>query len=781
MKTSNIKKKKLLLVAAVPFLVTTSFALNQPKTQASVAKDALFLEEFVKEHPKATLLTDIQEEPDISIFVQYLKDSGVASLLSSGSHTILAPTDKSISKLPRATRRLIEENKGLMKYIVQQQILPVKLTLADIKKRIAKKSKKHYFQATTLNKTTIEVELPRKKPVFYDSKRIRAIEPEIPISDSILYIVDGFLFPVDIASYMMHGDPKVLEILGISPTVEVMTTPSHPVPSTSPLPPAKGPSNIPTAPPLPPVKGPSNIPTPPPPPPVKGARQPAPQFPSKPLPQVKSLSEILAEYPEGSEFLKLIEVAGLSDLLTGTAPYTIFVPTNEAFKKLPGEFIKTLEDPAEKAALTEFVKTYFVPSSVTTKHVLTSIGPAQPRLSYDDIGGSTLLLGSKGKTLRITLDGKSALAVGNESVASNGVVHSIDNVLLPQNLQTQFASILSLPVSLVTSSQETAVSSKENIIDVLKSKPELSDFLSLLTESGLTAKFEKGGPYTVLAPSNSAMAQLTPESINIIKSHPELLKKFVQDNILSGKYDVADLKKMMASARGTLSGITNENEVQLALVQSKGEMAFKHSKMTTIIESDLVASNGFVDITNMPIVTVDTLSDPLLKKITVLKEQTAPGDIGPESLIAKTESNPEISKFVDLLKLSGLDVTLKLKTSHTVLALKNGIFDSLPIETQKALEDPIIAKRFLEHYIVKGNLTKNEVEVKTKEHGKPFYQTETIGKDLISFAVKKGQLGVFAVGKIVSPVETITATNGVLYIFDNIILSPEDIALIIHP
>ena len=756
MKTSNIKKKKLLLLAAVPFLVTTSFGVKQPETQTSLTKDALLLEEFVKEHPKATLLTDIQEEPDISIFVQYLKDSGVASLLSSGSHTILAPTDKSISKLPRATRRLIEENKGLMKYIVQQQILPAKLTLADIKKRIAKKSKKHYFQATTLNKTTIEVELPRKKPIFYDSKRIRAIEPEIPVSDSILYIVDGFLFPVDIASYIMHGDPKVLEILGISPTspaVEVITTPSHPVPS---------------APPLPPVKEPSHVPR-------------VPQLPSQPLPQVKSLSEILAEYPEGSEFLKLIEVAGLSELLTGTAPHTIFVPTNEAFKKLPGEFIKTLEDPAEKAALTEFVKTYFVPSSVTAKHVLTSIGPAQPRLSYDDLGSSTLLLGSKGKTLRITLDGKSALAVGSESVASNGVVHFIDNVLLPQNLQTQFASILSLPVPSVTSSQETAVSAKENIIDVLKSKPELSDFLSLLTESGLTSKFEKGGPYTVLAPSNSAMAQLTAEAINIIKSHPELLKKFVQDNILPGKYDVADLKKMMASARGTLSGITNENEVQLALVQSKGEMAFKHSKMTTIIESDLVASNGFVDITNMPIVTVDTLSDPLLKKITVLKEQTAPGDIGPESLIAKTESNPEISKFVDLLKLSGLDVTLKLKTSHTVLALKNGIFDSLPIATQKALEDPIIAKRFLEHYIVKGNLTKNEVEVKTKEHGKPFYQTETIGKDLISFAVKKGQLGVFAVGKIVSPVETFTATNGVLYIFDNIILSPEDIALIIHP
>lgn len=771
MKTSNIKKKKLLLLAAVPFLVTTSFGVKQPETQTSLTKDALLLEEFVKEHPKATLLTDIQEEPDISIFVQYLKDSGVASLLSSGSYTILAPTDKSISKLSRATRRLIEENKGLMKYVVQQQIFPVKLTLADIKKRIAKKSKKHYFQATTLNKTTIEVELPRKKPVFYDSKRIRAIEPEIPVSDSILYIVDGFLFPVDIASYMMHGDPKVLEILGISPTspaVEVITTPSHPVPSAPPLPPVKEPSNIPTPPPPPPVKGPSHIP-------------PAQQLPSKPLPQVKSLSEILVEYPEGSEFLKLIGVAGLSELLTGTASYTIFVPTNEIFKKLPGEFIKTLEDPAEKAVLTEFVKTYFVPSSVTTKHVLTSIGPAQPRLSYDDLGGSTLLLGSKGKTLRITLDGKSALAVGSESVASNGVVHFIDNVLLPQNLQTQFASILSLPVPSVTSSQETTVRAKENIIDVLKSKPELSDFLSLLTESGLTAKFEKGGPYTVLAPSNSAMTQLTPESINIIKSHPELLKKFVQDNILSGKYDVADLKKMMASARGTLSGITNENEVQLALVQSKGEMAFKHSKMTTIIESDLVASNGFVDITNMPIVTVDTLSDPLLKKITVLKEQTAPGDIGPESLIAKTESNPEISKFVDLLKLSGLDVTLKLKTSHTVLALKNGIFDSLPIATQKALEDPIIAKRFLEHYIVKGNLTKNEVEVKTKEHGKPFYQTETIGKDLISFAVKKGQLGVFAVGKIVSPVETFTATNGVLYIFDNIILSPEDIALIIHP
>jgi uncharacterized surface protein with fasciclin (FAS1) repeats len=203
--------------------------------------------------------------------------------------------------------------------------------------------------------------------------------------------------------------------------------------------------------------------------------------------------------------------------------------------------------------------------------------------------------------------------------------------------------------------------------------------------------------------------------------------------------------------------------------------------MTTIISSDIQASNGFVDITSMPIVTIDTLSDPLLKKVTIFKGQPIEEEIGPESLISKIESTPEISKFVDLLKRSGLDVTLKSKSFHTVLALSNGVIDGLAPATLKELEDPIIAKRFLEHYMVKGFLTKSEVEKKSKEYGKPFYQTETIGKDLISFAVKKGELGVFAVGKIISPTQSVVAINGAFYIFNHPILSQQEIALIVHP
>ena len=115
-----------------------------------------------------------------------------------------------------------------------------------------------------------------------------------------------------------------------------------------------------------------------------------------------------------------VKTAGLVETLSGDGPFTVFAPTDEAFKKLPEGTLESLLKPENKGKLADILKYHVVPGAVMAKDVVT-LEKAKTVL---------------GKNVRIKVtDGKvkinKANVVKTDVKSSNGVIHVIDTVILP--------------------------------------------------------------------------------------------------------------------------------------------------------------------------------------------------------------------------------------------------------------------------------------------------------------------------------------------------------------
>ena len=112
-----------------------------------------------------------------------------------------------------------------------------------------------------------------------------------------------------------------------------------------------------------------------------------------------------------------LQAAGLVDTLKGTGPFTVFAPTDDAFAKLPKGTVESLLQ--DKAKL----------SAILTYHV------AAGRLLAQDVAKLTSAKTVNGQEVKISTAGgvkvNAATVVKADILASNGVIHVIDSVLIP--------------------------------------------------------------------------------------------------------------------------------------------------------------------------------------------------------------------------------------------------------------------------------------------------------------------------------------------------------------
>jgi uncharacterized surface protein with fasciclin (FAS1) repeats len=115
-----------------------------------------------------------------------------------------------------------------------------------------------------------------------------------------------------------------------------------------------------------------------------------------------------------------VKAAGLVDTLKGPGPFTVFAPTDAAFKKLPAGTVEGLLKPANKAKLASILTYHVVPGKVKAADL------AGKRLSVATVQGQ-----------KVKIDGRHGVKVNNakvvkaDIVTDNGVIHVIDTVLLP--------------------------------------------------------------------------------------------------------------------------------------------------------------------------------------------------------------------------------------------------------------------------------------------------------------------------------------------------------------
>uniref|UniRef100_A0A6I8STU8 Periostin n=1 Tax=Xenopus tropicalis TaxID=8364 RepID=A0A6I8STU8_XENTR len=169
--------------------------------------------------------------------------------------------------------------------------------------------------------------------------------------------------------------------------------------------------------------------------------------------------------------------------------YTLFAPTNDAFEKLPrGVLERIMGDKQAVKALVNY-------------HILNSVQCSEA------IMGGSLLETLEGSSLQIGCDGDSLTVNGNKMVnrkdivTTNGVIHLIDQVLIPD--------------------------SAKQVLELAGS--EQTTFTDLMAQMGLAASFRPDAEYTLLAPINNAFSDET------LKMDQRILKLILQNHVLKTK------------------------------------------------------------------------------------------------------------------------------------------------------------------------------------------------------------------------------------------------------
>lgn len=140
------------------------------------------------------------------------------------------------------------------------------------------------------------------------------------------------------------------------------------------------------------------------------------------LPDSKNIVSVAKEAGMFQTLLAAAEAADLVGVLTGNGPVTVFAPTDEAFAKLPAGTVESLLKPENKDQLAAVLSYHVVPGRVYAKDAVRA-GRAETAQ-----GGEVVIDIVNGK-----LKVDSATVIANDIDASNGVIHVIDSVILPQN------------------------------------------------------------------------------------------------------------------------------------------------------------------------------------------------------------------------------------------------------------------------------------------------------------------------------------------------------------
>ena len=127
-----------------------------------------------------------------------------------------------------------------------------------------------------------------------------------------------------------------------------------------------------------------------------------------------------------------VKAAGLVDTLKGSGPFTVFAPTNAAFAALPAGTVDTLLKPENKAMLSHILTYHVVAGNLDAAALKRQIAAGNGKATLKTVAGETLTATASGDVITITDDKGDASKVTIANVRqSNGVIHVVDHVLLP--------------------------------------------------------------------------------------------------------------------------------------------------------------------------------------------------------------------------------------------------------------------------------------------------------------------------------------------------------------
>merc|ERR1719506_924294 len=215
--------------------------------------------------------------------------------------------------------------------------------------------------------------------------------------------------------------------------------------------------------------------------------------PPAPQPKKQNIVQLAEHTADLSTLVSALVAADLADTLSSARNFTVFAPTNEAFKALPPGTLDSLMKPENKAKLADILKYHVLPEQVLSTQLKSS-------QVVKTVEGKSVTVTKSGGKVRVGSPSDLKNVIAADNLASNGVVHIIDGVLLPP--------------------------ATPNIVQLAEHTADLSILVSALVAGDLVDTLSSAGKFTVFAPTDEAFKALPPGTLDSLMK-PENKAKLI--------------------------------------------------------------------------------------------------------------------------------------------------------------------------------------------------------------------------------------------------------------
>lgn len=426
------------------------------------------------------------------------------------------------------------------------------------------------------------------------------------------------------------------------------------------------------------------------------------------LPANKTVVETAQGAPAFSTLVEAVVAANLQGTLSGTGPFTVFAPTDAAFAAALTELGVSKEALfADKALLTKILTYHVVPGRVLKAEV--------------PVGSNIATVEGQGFTVDASLAitdrlGRKAVITATDTLASNGVIHTIDKVILPA---------------------DATLPGQRTLVQQLQAMPQFSVLVEAVVAANLQDALA-GGPFTVFAPTNDAFVALLAElglTKDQLLANKPLLTAVLQYHVLGSQVLRADVPvgKAITPLAG---GIFKIDAAGNGLVVTDGR-----NRQANIAFTDLRVKNGVIHALNKVLLPAD------------------------KTIVQTAVALPQFSILVEAVVAAGLQDALSAPGPFTVFAPTNDAFAALLAELgvtkDQLLANVPLLTQVLTYHVVPGRVLKADVPLNT-----PITTLEgdsfSIGADLAITDQRARRARITATD--------VLASNGVIHVIDKVIL-----------
>ncbi len=244
-----------------------------------------------------------------------------------------------------------------------------------------------------------------------------------------------------------------------------------------------------------------------------------------------------------------VQAAGLVDALKGEGPFTVFAPTDDAFAALPEGTVEALL--ADIPALTDILLYHVAEGKVMAADVVELNNAMTLQGQYVDIAVED------GKVM---IDNAQVIITDIE--ASNGVIHVIDAVILPES---------------------------RDIVDIAVEDGRFTTLVAAVQAAGLVDTLKSEGPFTVFAPTDDAFAALPAGTVEGLLADIPALTNILLYHVVPGKVMAADVVGLDGQSAGTaLEGQSIDIKLDMSNVYL--------NENVKVIITDIETSNGVIHV-----------------------------------------------------------------------------------------------------------------------------------------------------------------------------------------